>query len=409
MAYIQQAQSSLMLALKSDEIVIELQQVVEQFPMEIKVMDQGEIIFQTLRLDNGQGLEGVLNKDVVAFESSGLFDRDGHEILVWYSLYHMPSQDFFSQLVQTQTWIIAGAFILMFLMLSTIQYFVLKPLLKMKKTLAYVRQNRFDEIVEADDDLNEELTDFATETGKTIKHVNKKNTELEVLLNYQKQRLENEMMFTRVLIHELKTPVYQTLIENQYRTKSEMDEKMIELSEYNANRMDVILEEINQIIRLLANNDSEEEVYQTFDLIEHTRKAILLVKQSIKEKSLMVDVVAPETLMVKNQEMIVRMLIHNLVSNMVFYSLEQSTIEIDIDSKDDQVTMIFKNESDQSNINRLKQSEQLTNIIDTNHQYSTGQGLFFIENLVSMINGSYQREIIDHEIVIRITFGVNHE
>ncbi len=409
MAYIKHAQAALASALESEQMVENLEQVVVQYPMEIKVMDKGEVVFKTLRLDNSQVLQDVLNKRVVAYESSGIFDRNGHEILVWYSLYHLPSQDFFFQLVQTQTWIIAGAFVLMLFMLTIIQYFVLRPLLKMKKTLLYVKQNRFDSMVEADDDLNAELTEFASTTGKAIQQVSKKNTELEVLLNQQKQKLENELLFTRVLIHELKTPVYQTLIENQYKTKHESNQQVLSLSQYNEQRMDLILEEINQIIRLIEKNKQENVVSQSFDLVETTRKSIQLVSQSIKEKHLMIDFVVPEQLIVCHQEMVVSMLLHNLISNMVLYALNESTIEIDIDFEDQQVIMTFVNESDLHNIERLNQSKNSIQLIDATNPYSTGQGLIFIENLVNMMHGHYQREIQGQKVVSRITFGISDE
>lgn len=408
--YINQAQKALNQALLSTNYQEELNAVMEQFPMELIVMYQDQVVFQTLELGKGQSLKGVLNQSVITVESQGMFDRYNEQWFVWYSLYHMPSYHFFSELLTIQNYLIISAFMIVLAIVLFLQYYLLKPLMSLKKTLKQLNQYQFDNIVSFDDTINLELNQFAHHMNQSIQQVSLENTQLEVDLNTERNQLENVIVFSKALVHNLKTPLHQTLLENEFQlSQMEQPSKEVKaLIDYNVSRTDYVLKEVNKVLAYLSgdvysNKYDQEEV----DLVKVIRECVHLLYPSIDKKEISLNIITPDQFMIRINPMVMSMLIHNLVSNMILYATINSEVTIDLEETNQFVTLQFINESTKDNIQRLNASEEILKIItNKDNQYSTGKGLNLTKNLITLLGGSYTNEVEGNVVTITISFEV---
>lgn len=150
-----------------------------------------------------------------------------------------------------------------------------------------------------------------------------------------------------------------------------------------------------------------------FDLVSLTYDTLRYFGQNFSKRNLMIDLDSPDTLMIESNKVILQLLIHNLMSNIGNYATDDTTVSIGLRLDGPSVIMTYHNQTLPQNIEHMKKSEFLFNVLtDASHQYSSGNGLFLIKNLSYLAGGTYVLSTEDESVLITITLplhgGVHH-
>lgn len=386
-------------------------QLIQEYPMELNVQDENGVIYQTVSETNLALLFGVVNRDAIVQEAQFTYPIDGKSLEVWYTLYRMPENYFLGDFLVKQMGLLLVAFGLAVLSIFLIQQSLYRPLKQVKSAIAKANEYEFDHINDAQDEVNKSFDEFTHKVENTIHAVSRKNTTLETELQRERERLKNTIMVARSLVHDLKTPVHQNLVENELELDKYIDVLSTkELAERNIEISDRILKNINETLAIMKEDIYQEVKDKTKVDIETLYLDTLRMYQGqMQKKQLMMDVSLEETEVICNKPS-VQLLIHNLISNMVQYAINNTKLYIDVMIKDNKMILHHENKANTEDIERMKKTEQLFNVVQLEKSktnvYSSGNGLFLIKDLAHLMDGSYELSIDGNTVIIDVILPI---
>lgn len=412
--YAEEIKVALGKALNAPEPMAALETLIENYALEVMVYDGEQRIYESIHLAPGQNRQDVLNEGAVFLEAAGEVTLDnGRVVNVWYVIYHMPFIDYLGSFLSFQNVLLMVAFFIILALVMVLQYFLLKPLYGIKDSIEKLEKYEFEAIEEGEDDINKRMAVFSHQLDHAIRSVQRKNTQLELSLQRERERLSNVIQLSRVLVHDLKSPVYQLLLENESRIEQLEDkEKGIrDLGTYNINQSDKLLHSINDILKLLKEgNYGLNKEQETFDFMAMIFETLKLFKPGMVKKDLSFYVDGPDVLTVYLNKITMRLLLHNIFSNMVQYASEGTELSIEVVMEKDNIYLKAVNESSLENIEGMKKSEQLFNVMDQketgDHLYSSGNGLFLIKDLIFLIGGKYGYAVQGNQVILSLHIPV---
>lgn len=395
-----------------DSLEKELVNIRGTYPFEISIYKKEQKIFQTLPEISFSNLRNIFHDDVIIIEQQGVIDTDaGESYQVWYSIYRLPVQQYLDSIFMLQILLIGVSFLIVLTVSIILQKMLIKPLNQVKDSIGKLEAYDLDAIESSSDVINEGVKRFAVGLQGKITAVSRNHTTLEQALQLERERLANMMTVSRGVIHDLKSPLHQTMIENDYFLKESVDmsKEARVVAEYNRERMDKIIGQVNEVLNLLdIDPKTMVEVKNEFDIIKlfkDIRKGFSLFIQK-RKVSFSADM--PEELLVYLNKVSIHLIIHNMLSNAVKYAKLASEIEFEIYVEDDVLYISCSNEASKKDIERIHNSEQLfTAIVDeTNTEgeyvYSTGNGLYLIKELASLVEGTYSLADNQNTIVVSV-------
>lgn len=412
-AYIEKFQLELgavfSVANNQDELKKELATITEHFPMELIVYKGKQRVFDTIPLEQNQVRDSI-NTEMTLLQTQGTFSSGGQEYQVWYNLYRLQSQDYLTDLARMQ-FILIGISILILATLSLImQYMLFKPLSKIKDNLDKIEKYELTSIIEDEnlneDEINKKLRKFASHLDLNIKSITRNYTGLEQALQVERERLSNTITVTKAFIHDLKSPIHQVMLENEVVLKKleGKSELATEILKHNIERNEDTIHTINDILVLMNENvfdlDKVKEKTDLVRLIGESKKLFLPIMQ---KKSVFISVEVPDSLETTINVPTFKLLLHNVLSNATQYAIEGSEIIVGLEIVKNEIVLTCENESFIDNITRMKQSGKLfNNLEDEEHQYSSGNGLFLIQELAIALEGKYEIVTSDNTVIVRI-------
>ena len=393
-----------------EELNDSLEILTDTYSMEVVVELEGEIVYSSLSLSGDQNYQNMISEKALAVESGGIVEADGQEFYVWYCIYHMSTVEYVEAYLSHQNLLILVAFIVLFLLIMLLQYFLLGPLYRVRDSIDKLERYDFDDVDAGEDELGRKVNAFSTKLNRTIKAVSRNNTNLELSLQLERERLNNTIQFSKALVHDLKSPVHNMMLENELMVEKldDSNNEAKDIGDYNIARTDVLLRDINSVLKVLntdiykINLDTED-----FDLVTLAQEAAKLFRTAMLKKEMSFYLEAEESIMVHLNKITIQLLFHNLISNMVQYGLENSELEIGIEAVVETVHIITRNESSAVNIKRMESSQQLFNIVveetTKEHVYSSGNGLFLIRDLVLLLGGEYQYSADGPQVILELS------
>lgn len=400
--------------LSSDQLTQQLDQLIKEYPMEIIVKKKDKVLYETIILADHQLLNGVLNTDLVSIESQGYIGDITEEYFVWYSIYHMQDRDYLQQNIMFQNILILAILFILWGVLILLQYFLMKPLYRLKDKIQQINQYELDEVdVETgNDEINYSFNKFVVQLRNNIYSVSRRHTALETALQIERERLNNTIVVTKALVHDLKSPIHQVRIENEDRANHLINpnDETIEVIEYNMKALDQVLRDVNEVLKLLQTNvyDLDKEV-EEFNLTEIIESTIKIFHQSLVSKKLSIDFDCPAEAFIVANKVTCKLMIHNILSNAVQYAKEATEINITLQNQVEQLELSVTNKTAEHNMKRMRASEQLFNVIEETttkeHVYSSGNGLYLIKDLAIMIGGTYESVFGEGVVKIKITIN----
>ena len=416
LSYITETESRIHQVVKETEeqkLMQAIKDLREQYPMEIAIYKNDKTIYNTLPGVKFKDLREILQSQAIVYEAQGTVDGKTQKYDVWYSIYRPSIQIYFNNVITIQFVIIIIASALIITISVMLHRILLKPLTQVKDSLAKLEAYDLDNIkLDADDVITESMQRFAGSLNNKIRAVSRNHTELEHNLQLERERLQNMITVSRGIIHDLKSPLHQTLLENDYfmRTLTTPDEKVTEITEYNIHQMDDTLKQINEVLNFLDTNVQEmTEVKDNFDIIKMFKTTRKSFYRFIEEKQLYLDASMPEVLFVTVNKVTARLILHNLFSNAIQYATNQTDINFAIYIEDNNLIITCENSATPKNLERIRQSESLftaipdTDTDDETYVYSTGNGLYLIKELALLVKGTYTINIEEPLVTITVT------
>jgi len=390
-----------------------LERLIEQYPMEIFISQDDTILYKSILNMTKETVINLLNEQAISLESYGYIDTDYGKIFLWYGIYQMPNQLYIDNYFSKQASLILIMIMILLAVSVYTQYILVKPIKKLRTSMQKAYDYQFADIELGNDGINQQFGRLTNKIQKTIHVVSREHTQLEQSLQIERERVSNLLVVTRSLVHDLKTPVHEAMLENEsYEliSKQLQIQPMQTLVNYNLKQTDQTLKMINEILQIL-----DEDVYdydankENFDLVKLVLEMKNLFHATIEKKALDLDVSLPLEQMLLANKVTVKLLIHNILSNALKYAIEETEIAIDVFATSGYITIICENYSTIKNIERMKKSENLFNSYaqaDDEHYYSSGNGLFLIKELVVLLKGEYFLEIIENRVQIKVIFAI---
>jgi Histidine kinase-, DNA gyrase B-, and HSP90-like ATPase. len=395
------------------ELAPKLEQMRNDSKLEISVYQDDKIIYQSIPEISFKSLRGLFTEEMVLNEVQGDILTPFGTYTIWYSILR-PTVDFYlKEVVTIQTIFIFIAFIFLLGAIIILRQRMRKPLAAVKAAMNQLENYDFENInLTSDDAVTRSVGRFAINLQDKISVVAQNHTELEHALQLERERLSNMITVSRGIIHDLKSPVHQTLIENDFYLKENngISTESQTIAEYNIYRMDVIMKQINEVLNLLDTNVKEmTEVAHFFDIVPMFKEIRQSFGVLLHEKKLLLETNAPNQLDAHMNKVTARLIMHNMLSNAVKYAIVDSEIFFDIDIQNGKIILICENTAESKNLNRMKNSEQLFQSIideeaneDDAYIYSTGNGLYLIKELARLAGGEYALEINDDTVKVYV-------
>ena len=418
--YINEIKQELKTTLESttaENLSQQLQTITEKYPMELAVYtntNKPKQIYQTLKGVDYQYLQGLQNSNTIIYEEEVLITNKtvNTTYRTWYSIAPPPATTYIQNLMQLQIILMLIVFAILLLISFILHRMLINPLKEIEAAIPKMEQFDFDAVeINSDDTISKSVAHFATTLKGSVSAVSRNHTLLEQELQLERERLSNMITISRGIIHDLKSPLHQTLIENDYYIKSQQEIAIEtrEIAQYNVARMDKMITQINEVLNLLdTNTQTMVETVDNFNLALMFKEIRKNFNPSIEQKRLLIDAVLDEDLQIQMNKVTARMIIHNLLSNAINYATKETEILFEIYFDEEQNIIIrCENETSKQNINRIRQSEELfafVNVEDESgeHIYSTGNGLYLIKELAHLLNGEYLLETTDTIVSITI-------
>lgn len=404
------------LDLKEDDLVKnELSNLRKEYNFDIVLTRGTDIIYKTVPYEMGDSLLNRSHPDIIAREAQGPYNNHGDEIFMWYSVYRLNDSVFINKFLTTIVLIVLLVTALLALTIFLITKSLMDPLKNIRKSIEKAQDYDFEGIEETDDQINKSFKTFVSGLEENIDVVSRQHTELEKQLQAKREHLNNVLVVSRSMIHDLKTPIYRNIIENEVAENEASDNtQLVELAQLNQELNHSIMLDINRILKMLKEDGEKTELDITdVDVINTIMRAINTFNKKMDEKELTLDFDAPEDVIMSTEESTFILLINNLLSNMVIYSKEQSELQIYVDVEDKDITLRFINSAAKENIERMKDTGQLFNKVksptEDKYVYGSGNGLFLIKELARILGGEYKLDTTEDSVIIEVVFKHEEE
>ena len=407
-AYTKEIKDKIDKALQAEDMTAALDELIEDYAVEIIIYDEDEeLVYTSLHLKEGQQLAGILNANAKLQEAGGSVEIDGENYYIWYNIYRIPFMNQLESFLLKYNIFILIIFFVLLGMIVILQIYLFKPLYNVKDALDKWQENRFDEVKESKDAVNQELQSYFTKQRDVIKAVSSKNTKLELSLGLERERLRNTVNLSRALVHDLKSPVHKIRVEDELRL-GELDITCDEskIISWHIDQADLVLNDINSVLQVLKEEGYRpNSIKESFDLQVIIMNAVEHFKPEMRKKDLYFFYEGEDSEMLVQNKVGAQLVIHNIFSNMVHYSTPGTEINITVNRRGSDLWVMSSNQSSQQNIERMKKSEQLDSLVNESreisqeeYRYSSGNGMYLIKDLSDLLGGGYSYYVEDNVI-----------
>ncbi|WP_323616849.1 sensor histidine kinase [Erysipelothrix rhusiopathiae] len=389
--------------------------LVENYPLDLLVFEDDRIVYHSSDVLTEQNFFGAVSSKAVLYESKGSMDAYDSSYRFLVRMYNFPDDAYLIPFLTKQVSVLGASFVVMTIGYFFIMYSLFKPLHYAKKSLTSLQNYDFEAIQPRDDVFNQTLSNVSTQIHHAMTAASHRYTDFEKDLEIGRQRLNNTLLVSKSFIHDLKTPIHQQIMMNELIVDGVDDtNNTLDVAHMNIKQSQKIMERINEVLTVLnQDNMTLEHNLSQFDLVSLTYDTLRYFGQNFSKRNLMIDLDSPDTLLIESNKVILQLLIHNLMSNIGNYATDDTTVSIGLRVDGPSVIMTYHNQTLPQNIEHMKKSEFLFNVLtDASHQYSSGNGLFLIKDLSYLAGGTYVLNTEDESVLITITLplhgGVHH-
>ncbi|HEK5039677.1 TPA: HAMP domain-containing histidine kinase, partial [Clostridioides difficile] len=206
------------------------------------------------------------------------------------------------------------------------------------------------------------------------------------------EQRKNELIV--YLAHDLKTPLtsvigYLTLLRDESQISEELRKKYLSISLDKAERLEDLINEFFEITRFNLSNISLE--YSTVSLTRMLEQLTYEFKPTLMSKNLKYTLNVTPNMMIRCDVNKMQRVFDNLLRNAVYYSFEDTTIEITAVQEDDYIKLKFINHSNTIPEEKLERIFEQFYRLDTSRNSNSGRaglGLAIAKEIVELHNGT---------------------
>lgn len=401
----------------ANQIVSKLAIVTKENPVDLLIYKGKTQVYSSSSSFNRENFSGATNKQSVLFESQGNYTNenlDNYEVFI--RVYRLPYTETLVPFIMKQFILLALCFLILIICLFIIIRFILSSMMQAKNSLELMLENEFKEVAmtnKANDAINESLRDVSTKINHNLDDISREYSQYEQELEKSRLYLDSVLLVSRSFIHDLKTPIVHQVYENEIFSTTIMNDESKEITEMNIAHGESLIKQINDILKFMSQPDIVEKLNTDLKDIDINALMIQIFRQfknQISSKHLDMDYISDESVILYRNEVLIKLLLHNIISNMTQYASDNSTIVVSaLHTDSNEIELSFTNTTDAENIQRMLQSQNIFNILEKNrnHEYSSGQGLFLIKTITEMSDGIYTVTTSDDSITLTLTFPCN--
>ena len=214
------------------------------------------------------------------------------------------------------------------------------------------------------------------------------------------------------LAHDLKTPLtsvigYLTLLRDERQISEELQEKYLSISLGKAERLEELVNEFFEITRF--NLSSITLQYSNTNLTRLFEQLVFEFRPMFLEKGLECKLEAAPGLVLKCDVDKIQRVFDNILRNAVFYSFEDSIINIQVLQDEKEVTVKFINQGDTIPDEKLGRIFEQFYRLDTSRSSQSGGaglGLAIAKEIVELHNGTITAKSADEVIEFNVRLPV---
>lgn len=215
--------------------------------------------------------------------------------------------------------------------------------------------------------------------------------------------------FVANVSHELRTPVTsikgftETLLDGAMDERAVMKE-FLEIIQRESNRLQQLIEEL----LVLSNVEREGFTlqYSKVDLAKVINDALKLLGGSIEQKKMNIVLNLPSEMVIKGDEDRLTQVMVNLLANAISYSMNEKTITIGVEEKEEAVLIVVQDEGigiEQAELGRLFERFYRVDRARSRDSGGTGLGLAIVKHLIEAHNGTVE---IESELLVGTTINI---
>lgn len=271
----------------------------------------------------------------------------------------------------------------------------------------------FGEINKGIDALIKENTDeisLSPELAATEKKINtiKHTLEKRKIDTQLAEKRKNDLVV--YLAHDLKTPLtsiigYLTLLRDEDKISEELRQKYLGISLDKAERLEDLINEFFEITRFNLSDITLQ--YSKVNLTRLLEQLVFEFKPMLLDKDLKCNLSSEHNLMLVCDVDKMQRVLDNLLRNAVFYSFENSTIEINVIQDENKTTIKFINHGNTIPKEKLERIFEQFYRLDTSrgsNNGGAGLGLAIAKEIVNLHNGTIaaksKNEVIEFDVTI---------
>lgn len=233
------------------------------------------------------------------------------------------------------------------------------------------------------------------ELKSSVDHIAKQLFLRRITRNMQKEGKRIRYQFLSVLSHELKSPLnavegfLRLMQEKQAGDRIEDYMQMIDQALNRVNSMRTLIMDLLDFTKIRL--EKKEEKIKEFDLVPLVKLSISTHQPYAIQKNIRIKLQSPESLIVKADPEDMESVFNNLISNAVKYNKEEGTVDIVIESKEEQLYLEVKDSgigmTDEEKDQLFKEFFRIKNE-KTRHITGSGLGLSIVKKLVDIYGGT---------------------
>lgn len=230
------------------------------------------------------------------------------------------------------------------------------------------------------------------------------------LLERIENTIEREKQFTSDASHELRTPLatlrgtLEVLIRKP-RTQKEYEEK-IRYSLSEIERMTTILEQLLLLARLDTKSNTQDNTPVSLPAL--IDESISHFKKQITEKNIKIDLTINRAEQAFVPRYYSNLIIDNILSNAIKYSVNDATVEINVDVTDEGIICSIKDDGigiDEADLAHIYENLFRSNSLDYKHISGHGMGLSIVKKSAEAIKAKLNiSSTLDHGTTVTILF-----
>lgn len=224
------------------------------------------------------------------------------------------------------------------------------------------------------------------------------------------EQRKNELIV--YLAHDLKIPLtsvigYLTLLRDESQISEELRKKYLSISLDKAERLEDLINEFFEITRFNLSNISLE--YSTVSLTRMLEQLTYEFKPTLMSKNLKYTLNVTPNMMIRCDVNKMQRVFDNLLRNAVYYSFEDTTIEITAVQEDDYIKLKFINHSNTIPEEKLERIFEQFYRLDTSRNSNSGRaglGLAIAKEIVELHNGIITAHSENNIIIFKVIIPI---